>query len=360
MTTGLPPYATRDLVEERLPLIFPEGIPNRNYCIRRLSASTVFAMLYIGAIAGHDRYLGPIHVYRMSGEQASRNDGASRLAYATGVLKRTYVVPGDRWYADNTREPIRDETLREGLVNIGAAIARDDLPTTSGKPRYALNPDFAALFDPALTGNALARAITEFQERHLSRSALARVSLLHAGAVAGKSGVMVTFPNGETRRLAPGPSSVISKAVVEEFAARFLQKPAILWLSESGNKVVARDDGIALSIGLKIDPDRDLPDLILADLGPVDPLIVFVEVVATDGPISTRRQESLHALTDAAGFDRSQIAFVTAYQDRSSPGFRKTIPELAWNSFAWFVTEPHNVIQLIDGSRKSHFLNQLL
>ena len=284
------------------------------------------------------------------------------LAWPTlkDVLKKTYAVSNDRWYADNTREPIRDETLREGLVNIGAVIARDDLPTTSSKPRYALNPDFSALFDPVLTGDALTWAIAEFQEKHLSRSALTRVSLLHAGTVAGKSGVMVTFPNGETRRLAPGPSSVIAKAVVEEFATRFLQKPAILWLSESGNKVISRDDEIALSIGLKIESDKDLPDLILADLEPDDPLIVFVEVVATDGPISQRRQEALHSLTDAAGFNRSQIAFVTAYQDRSSPSFRKTVPELAWNSFAWFVTEPDNVVQLIDGSSKSKFLNEFL
>lgn len=360
MTIKLPPYVTRELVEERLPLIFPEGIPNRNYCIRQLSASTIFTMLYIGAIAGQNRYLGPIHVYRMSDEQASKSDDASRLAYANDVLKRTYTIPSGRWYADNTREPIRDETLREGLVNIGAAIARNDLPTTSSKPRYTLNPDFSALFDPAVTDDSLTQAIAAFQGKNLSKSALTRVSLLHAGTVASKSDVMVTFPNGETRKLAPGPSSVISKAVVEEFAIRFLQEPAILWLSESGNKVIARDDQIALSIGLRIESDKDLPDLILADLCPVGTLIVFVEVVATNGPISQRRQEALYLLTDAAGFDRSQIAFVTAYQDRSSVIFRKTIPELAWNSFAWFATEPNNILQLKDGSIRHQFINEFL
>ncbi len=360
MASRLPPYVTRDLIEERLPGIFPEGIPNRIYCIRQLSASTVFVMLYVGSIKGNGRYIGPIHVYRMTEEQAVKSDEASRLAYAEGVLKRTYTVPGKRWYADNTREPIRDETLREGLINIGAVFARDDLPTTSSKPRYALLPDFAALFDPALTGEALTQAIADFQEKHLSKSALARVSLMHAGMLASKSGVMVVFPNGETRKLAPGPSSIISKAVVEEFAKRFLQEPAVLWLSESGNKVITRDDGIAVSIGLNIEADKDLPDLILADLGPNDPLIVFVEVVATDGPISPRRQDALYALTDAAGFDRSQIAFVTAYQDRGGPGFRKTMSQLAWNSFAWFATEPHNIVQLIDGSSKTQYLNEFL
>lgn len=360
MTALLPPYVTRDLVEERLPLIFPEGIPNRIYCVRQLSASTVFSMLYIGAVHGSGRFLGPKHVYRMTDDQAALSDDASRLGYCDGILKRKFTVPGEAWYADNTREPIRDETLREGLVNIGAVFAREDLATTSSKPKYALLPDFAALFDPSLDGSALAGAIAEFQKRHLSKSALARVALMQAGAAASKTGVMVQFPNGETRKLAPGPSSVISRAMVEEFAPTFLQTPAVLWLSESGNKVVARDDGIAASIGLKIEADKDLPDLILADLGPDDPLIVFVEVVATDGPISQRRQDALYALTDAAGFNRSQIAFVTAYQDRSAAGFRKTMSELAWDSFAWFASEPHNIVHLKDGSQKTQFLNELI
>lgn len=356
MASVLPPFVTRELVEERLPLIFPDGTPNRTYCTRQLSASTVFVMLYIGAVQGSGRFLGPIHVYRMTDEQAAKISDADRLAYADGVRKNNFVVPGERWYADNTREPIRDETLREGLVNIGAVVARDDLPTTSSKPRYALLSDFAALFDPSITDDALDAAILAYQGKHLSKSALARVSLMQAGAAAGKSGVMVTFPNGETRKLAPGPSSIISKAVVEEFSQTFLQAPAVLWLSESGNKVVQRDDGLAASIGLRIEADRDLPDLILVDLGPHDPLIVFVEVVATDGPISERRQAALYSLTDTAGFERSQVAFVTAFQDREASGFRKTMSALAWDSFAWFASEPNNIVHLKDGSSKKQFL----
>src|SRR5690606_6077038 len=139
------------------------------------------------------------------------------------------------WYADNTREPIRDETLRDGLVAIGAVTQREDLPTTSGLPRYALKADFVSLFDPALDGEALERAIGEFQQKHLSKGALARVTILRAGAAAGSAGVLVTFPSGETRSLAPGPSSFIAQAVIEVFAKRFLEQPAVLWLSESGN-----------------------------------------------------------------------------------------------------------------------------
>lgn len=355
----LPPYAPRELVGERLPLVFPEGTPNRNYCVRELAASTVFTALYIGAVEGADRYLGPVHVYRMTAEQAVKPDTADREGYVKAIRKKAQVH-GERWYADNTREPIRDETLRDGLVAIGAVTRRTDLATTSGAARYALKPDFATLFDPILQGNTLEKAIAAFQAKHLSKSALARISIMLAGAAGGSAGILVTFPNGETRQLAPGPSSVISQAAIEVFAKRFLENPAVLWLSESGNKIVLRDDRIANAIGLRIEADKNLPDLILADLGPAEPLLVFVEVVATDGAITPRRQEAIYAITDAAGFSRSQVAFLTAYQDRATAGFKKTVTQLAWGSFAWFASEPEQIIILHDGGSSPVRLVQLI
>jgi hypothetical protein len=296
----------------------------------------------------------------MTDEQAARSDQAARDAYAEGVLKKNAQMSGTRWYADNTREPIRDETLRDGLVAVGAVLRRADLPTTSGLPRYALKIDFAALFDPVLRGAALEKAIGDFQAKHLSKSALARVSIMLAGAASSTAGVLVSFPNGETRRLAPGPSSVISQAVIEVFAKRYLAQPAVLWLSESGNKIVMRDDSIANAIGLKIEADKNLPDLILADLGPAEPLIVFVEVVATDGAITPRRQEAIYAITDNAGFRRAQIAFLTAYHDREAAGFKKTVAQLAWHSFAWFVSEPDSIVIMQSGDTSDVRLADLI
>jgi hypothetical protein len=89
-------------------------------------------------------------------------------------------------------------------------------------------------------------------------------------------------------------------------------------------------------------------------------LIVFVEAVATDGAITPRRQEALYALTDEAGFKRSQIAFLTSYQDRESAGFRKTMSGLAWGSFAWFVSEPNQIIILRDGGKSPARLSELI
>lgn len=342
--TPLPPYAPKALVAERLPLIFPEGTPNRNYCIRDLAASTIFTMLYIGAIEGGDTYLGPKHVYLMTDDIAGQSGDEARYSYAADAMKPGYRPPGTRWYADNTREPIRDETLREGLVAIGAAQSRSDLPTTSSKPRYSLKADLAALFDPGLTGDALEQRIAEWQTQNLNKAVLARIAIQNRGAAASRDGVLVTFPNQETRRLIPGPSSIISKAVIEEFTRIFLADPAVLWLSESGNKVVTRDEEIAKAIGIHIEADKNLPDIILVDLAGDKPLLVFVEVVATDGPMNERRRDALLVLTDNAGFDRQHVAFVTAYADRDTAAFKKTVPSLAWGSFAWFMSEPDKLV----------------
>lgn len=335
---------TREEVHARLQAIFPDGAPNRAYLTRMLAASTVFVALYIDAIEGSGTYLGPKHVYRMTNEQAAQVDDASRAAYSAGVLRTGAHIEGRRWYQDNTREPIRDETLREGLVAIGAVTERTDLATTSSKPRYALKASFAALFDPALTGEALQARIAAWQAEALNKGALARLAIVRRGAGVSTDQVLVTFPNGETRRMKPGPSSEITKAVVEVFAPAFLTDPAVVFLSESGNKVVARDDELARSIGLAIQADKNLPDTILVDLGPAHPLLVFVEVVATDGPISQRRKEALEELVAEAGFPAEHVAFVTAYLDRSAGPFKKTVDSLAWGSYAWFAAEPERLV----------------
>lgn len=360
---SLPPYIDRPTIHQRLQVIFPEGVPHRVYCVREAAASTVFAMLYIGAVEGTDEWAGPKQVVRMSDGQAALATEADRKAYAVNSMKPGFQPDGKTWYLENSREQIRDETIRQGFITNNAVIEKAGLPTTSSKPRYALRAEFAALFNPALDDAAFQAAAEAWRTRNLSASALARTVLMRRGAVTTGEGVLVTFPNGETRRLAAGPSSVITKAVIEKFAPHFLTAPAVLWVSESGAKVVARDDELAAQLHLKISADKNLPDVILADLGSGDPdhvLLVFVEAVATDGPVTPQRQTALLAITTEAGFPPERVAFVTAYLDRSHGAFKKTISELAWRSFAWFAAEPEHIIALHDGAASPLPLSSLM
>jgi len=145
--------------------------------------------------------------------------------------------------------------------------------------------------------------------------------------------------------------------VIEVFALRFLRDPGVLWLSTSKNKVVVSQLELARKTGLDIHVDVDLPDIILVDLQAGHPLFVFVEVVASDGPIGERRKQAIYALTDAGKIDRRHVAFVTAYLDRESGAFSKTAKILAWNSFAWFMSEPDKLLVLRDGTFLSDIIS---
>jgi hypothetical protein len=345
----LPPLLNVEEIHSRLQTIFPQGTAHRGYLVREIAAKTVFTMLYIGAIEGSDSLLGPKHVYRMSDTQAKKQDDKQREAFRVGALRSGFRPYRDRWYNDNSREPIRDETLKEGLIAIGAVTTRTDMPTTSSKPRYALHVDFADLFDPALKDEKLEEKIAQWQKKHLSAGAIARLALAKRAHSSSTDAVSVTLPNKERRNMKAGVSSEITKQVVEVFAQTFLSNPAVIWISESGDKVITQDDAMAKTIGLDIRVDRTLPDIILADID--DPmLLVFIEVVASDGPINENRRKALLEAVKQDDFPLDRILFVTAFMDRDDTVFRKAIANLAWGSFAWVASEPDHIIAM-DGPR---------
>ncbi|WP_414430928.1 BsuBI/PstI family type II restriction endonuclease [Alcanivorax sp. IL3] len=347
----LPEVPSLDIITERLPAIFPDGTSHRNYLIREMAAKTIFVFFYAGAIEGTDRWVRPSQITDMTDEQANRTDEQSRESWVAMMLSNKKMKPAKPWYAANSREPVRDETIRTGLIPVQAVVVRQGIPTTSSKPTYALQKAFSELFSPRLTGKALNNAIQDWQANHLSKAAMTRLQLMKNYNSGNTQFVTINLPDGSIRTLEPGPSSKISKAVIEHFAPRFLKNPQVLWLSESGNKVGIKDDALAQSLGLNIDPSRALPDLILVDLGVKangeDMLFLFVEVVASDGPINQMRKEALTDVATQAGFDPSQLAFMTAFLDRSAPPFKKLIADLAWDSYAWLSTEPDNIINLI-------------
>lgn len=337
-----PPLLDVEAIRARLEHIFPEGTPERARCIGLAAARTIFVMLYVGAIEGGE-WLAPKYVYRMGNTQAARTSDADRAAYLAAVKKPGTPEPPDRWYRENTRESIRDEVLARGLVPLGAVSVNPHVPTTSSKGRYILRGDLAALFNPAFTSEQFEALAANWRAKYLSHNALATVKVLQVAAAGAGAKVSVTLPNGEGRVMAPGPSSVITKAVIEVFAPRFLTNPAVVWVSESGKKVVEKHDALLRSLGVRINPEKLLPDVILADTS-AKLLFLFVEVVATDGPIHEGRRAALLKLITDAGFKSEQAAFLTAFQSREHAAFKKVVASLAWGSFAWCFSEPDHLI----------------
>ena len=151
------------------------------------------------------------------------------------------------------------------------------------------------------------------------------------------------MPDGARMRVSAGPSPLIAKSVIEVFARKHLRSPAVLWLSASDKKTYPQFVELAAKVGLRFELDTLLPDIILADMGrPVK--FIFIEVVATDGPVTEARREALTEVISRSRIPLDRVKFVTAYEDRNAAPFRKNV--INCNSYAWFRTEPDLLLQL--------------
>jgi hypothetical protein len=346
VSAALPPLPTISVIAQRLFLIFPEGTDQRGYLTRELAAKSIFTLFYVGAVEGTGNWLRPNQITRMSDAQAARATDAERRAWIRESMRKETGITG-RWYATDTREPIRDETLRNSLQPLGAVVERGGLAKTSSKPRWALAPDFADLF--TCSDTEFPALLERWRERHLTPAARARIAMVQRGITGALSDhVLVTFPSGVTRLLSPGTSSHIAKAVIEKFAPRFLVSPGVLWVSETSRKDEAADMALARDVHLPINPNELLPDIILVDLGHEAPRFVFVEVVSSDGPMTEARRARFTEILHAGGHDPHNAAFVTAFMDRAGAVYRKLASHFAWNSVVWFAAEPEKLVVHLD------------
>lgn len=172
---SLPPLPELAEIRARLERIFPEGLAGRGDLVRELAAKTVLTALFVGAVGDPDgegaRRMRPSMVTWMSDAALGRgDDDAFRVAWHRAANRSrgsvvaflgTVAEPHVPWYADNTREPIRDEVLRVWRQQYGAVRSRAAMPTTSPAASLTLDEGFAALFDPGLRGAELDRAIAK-------------------------------------------------------------------------------------------------------------------------------------------------------------------------------------------------------
>jgi hypothetical protein len=220
--------------------------------------------------------------------------------------------------------------------------AADGLLTASSKGWYFLSADFAALLDPALVDRPLLDAIAEWQKNNLNPFAKKRAARRRDPALSA-SAVGVTLSNGQTRPLHPGPSSDILKAFIEQFVPR-LVSPEVLFISQSGQTVDLIEEKSLRAIGLTVDQQQLLPDCLVADLDEQHQALWFIEVVATDGPITEARKTALLAWAAPAGVSRDQCRFVTIFASRTSSEAKKCLPRIALGSSSWYSDEPDSLL----------------
>lgn len=350
-SSPLPPLLTIPVIQERLALIFPEEFPDRGILVGIMAARVVFVFLYGGFIEGHTRFMRPSYVYLFTEDQAQKLSDMERLEWLSTANRPGQRTPGQRWYADTSREPIRDDLMRNQLLRLGIMQKQPGHATTASSPINYLSADFAALFDPALTGDTLTATVGAWRAQHLDKATQQRMALKAQGIHAKDGDLLIDMPDGTRIRITAGPSSEIAKALIEQFATRHLENPALLWLSASDKKAIPQFVEMSASVGLKFDVGAELPDLILADMK--QPIrFLFCEIVATDGAVTDARKQALLGIVRASRIPQETVEFLSAFEDRGSTVFRRNFSQLAVDSLVWFRTEPDLLVILSTANRR--------
>jgi hypothetical protein len=338
--------------EARLAMVFPREAFDPALA-NRLAATAIAAMLYVDAVAEEDedvasvRWIRPSTCLWLSQEAYGRDDEHSRESYyaaamrskeAVEELHRDWGVVHRPPYKDNTREPLRDETLSAWL-GFGVVRDRPGVAATSPRPRWSLESHFADLFDPRLEGEDLEDAVEQWREKHLSPAARLRAQIARQREDREHS-VEVELPTGEKRQLEPGPASLIIKGIVEVWAPMRLTDPVVVTISEPGKKIYTADGERLHDLGIEIDQTSLLPDAVLADLAAGTTIFWIVEAVASDGPITEDRKRSLEAWALEQRIPVETCRFLSAFISRNDQAARRRLKDLAAGTFAWYADEP--------------------
>lgn len=350
--TYLPPVIDADTAQERLALIFPREALD-TVLSGPLAGHAVAALLYVGAISEDDvapqdwRWARPTTVLWLTTEALLHDSDDERSAWYTAALRSNESVTAllTEWgeafsprYRENSRETLRDETLRQWR-DLGAARVRAGLPTASSAPRWALDRAFADLFHPDLEGAALDDAIDAWTDAHMSTAGKLKAFAARRAADATHA-VTVHLPTGGTRILEAGRSSLLLQSVVEEWARRKLLAPLVLTISEPGEKLLVADKQQLAALGMQIDVGALLPDALVVDSGGPDVTFWIIEAVVTDGPVTPERKTELLDWARGQGIPAERCQFLTAFESRNAAPAKRRLKDLAEDSYAWFADEP--------------------
>jgi hypothetical protein len=240
-------------------------------------------------------------------------------------------------YAPNTRETFRRQTMHQ-LIAAGIALYNPDQPgraVNSPKAVYQIEPDTLTL----LRSFGTAKWIKNLRRFLDSRQTLA--------ARYAKEREMKKLPvklaTGETIGISPGDHSELIKAIIEDFAPRFVPGGILVYAGDTGEKWGYFDKELLASLEVEVDGHGKMPDVVL--YYPERGWLLLVESVTSHGPVDSKRHEELAYLF---GKSKAGLVYVTAFPSRAK--MARYLGEIAWETEVWCAEAPSHLIHF-NGAR---------
>ncbi|HXB66665.1 MAG TPA: BsuBI/PstI family type II restriction endonuclease [Candidatus Acidoferrales bacterium] len=240
-------------------------------------------------------------------------------------------------YAPNTRENFRRQTVHQ-LVAAGIAFYNPDnpaRPVNSPKAVCQIEPETLALLRTFGTGawNKNRQAYLKKRKTLVARYAMAREMRK----------IPVKLATGDTMRLSPGAHSELIKAIIEEFAPRFVPGGVLVYASDTGEKWGYSDRKLLEDLGVWIDDHGKIPDVVL--YCPTREWLLLVESVTSHGPMDEKRHQELARLFAGS---KAGLVYVTAFPSRAL--MTRYLGAIAWETEVWVADAPSHLIHF-NGAR---------
>jgi hypothetical protein len=234
-------------------------------------------------------------------------------------------------YAPNTRETVRRQSMHQ-FVDAGIALYnpdRPDRPVNSPKAVYQIE---------SKTLQLLRTYGTPAWEKKLTRNLSKHKTLASRYARERRQKrIPVQIAPGKTINLSPGAHSELIKAIIEDFAERFVPGGVLVYAGDTGDKWGFFDKKLLFELGLTFDLHGKMPDVIL--YYPGKNWLLLVESVTSHGPVDSKRHDELNRLFEKT---KAGLVYVTAFPNRSV--MARYLNDIAWETEVWVADSPSHLI----------------
>ena len=239
-------------------------------------------------------------------------------------IKENYKIA----YAENSRETFRKQALHH--FRISALVEDNSVSTNSPNYRYRITKEALNLIKSYNTNN---------WNNNLKEYLIEHEKLIKIYENRRK---LVKIPiriNGQDLEFSTGKHNELQKAIIEEFAPRFAPNSIVLYVGDTRDKDLYKDEKILKELHITMGEHEKLPDIILyqEEKG----WVFFIEAVTSVGPISPKRMIEIGEMTNKCGYGK---VYITAFLNMKT--FTKFAQDLAWETEVWLAEMPDHMIHL--------------
>ena len=240
-------------------------------------------------------------------------------------------------YAPNTRETVRRQSMHQ-FVSAGIAAYNPDNPSrsvNSPKAVYQIEPEALALLKTYGT-KAWKANLAAYLAQHKTLTA-------RYAKERDQNRIPVKIGQRKKIHISPGAHSQLIKAIIEDFAPRFVPGGVLIYVGDTGEKWGYFDDTLLAKLGVTVDAHGKMPDVVL--YYPERNWLLLVESVTSHGPVDGKRHEELARLFSNA---TAGLVYVTAFPSRAI--MARYVPNIAWETEVWVADAPSHLIHF-NGTR---------